>query len=84
MFWALPSTFLTGTAAAGAIAMINSVGNLGGVVGPIMLGWVKDTTSSFAGGFYFLAFWAFVAGIAVVAALRAPKPLATGYGALAE
>jgi ACS family tartrate transporter-like MFS transporter len=84
MFWALPSTFLTGTAAAGAIALINSVGNLGGIVGPVMLGWVKDATNSFSGGFYFLAFWAFLAGIAVVAALRAPKPLASTYGAAAE
>jgi ACS family tartrate transporter-like MFS transporter len=84
MFWALPSTFLTGTAAAGAIALINSVGNLGGIVGPVMLGWVKDTTNSFSGGFYFLAFWAFFAGIAVVAALRAPKRVAPAYGAVAE
>ena len=84
MFWALPSTFLTGTAAAGAIALINSVGNLGGIVGPVMLGWVKDTTNSFSGGFYFLAFWAFVAGIAVVAALRAPVRGPAGYGAAAD
>ena len=40
--------------------------------------------SSFSGGFYFLAFWAFFAGIAVVAALRAPKRVAPAYGAVAE
>ncbi len=84
LFWALPTTFLTGTAAAGAIALINSVGNLGGIVGPVMLGWVKDTTNSFSGGFYFLAFWAFLAGIAVVAALRAPKRVIPSFGAPAE
>ena len=83
MFWALPSTFLTGTAAAGAIALINSVGNLGGIVGPVMLGWVKQSTNSFSGGFYFLAFWAFLAGVVVVAALAAPKPLASTYRASA-
>jgi ACS family tartrate transporter-like MFS transporter len=59
------STSLTSAAAAGAIALINSVGNLGGIVGPVMPGWMKDTTNSFSGGFSFLAFWAFLAGIAV-------------------
>ena len=72
------------TAAAGAIALINSVGNLGGIVGPVMLGWVKDTTNSFSGGFYFLAFWAFLAGIAVVAALRAPARVPSAYAAAAD
>ena len=51
------------------------MGNLGGIVGPVMLGWVKDTTQSFSGGFYFLAFWAFLAGIAGVSALRRAEAL---------
>src|SRR5439155_26568733 len=37
-FWTLPTAFLSGTAAAGGIALINSVGNLGGFVGPNILG----------------------------------------------
>ncbi len=37
-FWTLPSMFLTGAAAAGGIALINSVGNIGGIVGPTILG----------------------------------------------
>ncbi len=41
--------------AAGAIALINSVGNLGGYVGPFIVGWAKDTTKSFNSGRYFLA-----------------------------
>ena len=41
-FWTMPSEFLTGTAAAGGIAMINSIGNLGGFVGPFVVGWIKD------------------------------------------
>jgi MFS family permease len=45
-FWALPSAMLTGTAAAGAIAMINAVGNLGGWLGPTVFGLVKDATGS--------------------------------------
>ncbi len=46
-FWTLPSSFLVGAAAAGGIAFINSVGNLGGFVGPFIMGWLKDTTHSF-------------------------------------
>jgi MFS transporter, ACS family, tartrate transporter len=43
-FWTLPTAFLTGSAAAGGIALINSIGNLGGFVGPYAIGWVKDAT----------------------------------------
>src|SRR5258708_1107290 len=54
-FWPMPSIFLTGTAAAGAIALINATGNLGGYVGPFIVGWIKDSTGSFENGLYFLA-----------------------------
>jgi MFS transporter, ACS family, tartrate transporter len=53
-FWSLPSLFLTEAAAAGSIGLINSMGNLGGALGPTMMGWVKTHTGSFVGGFYFL------------------------------
>lgn len=46
-FWALPSTMLRGTAAAGGIAIINSAGALGGFCGPILMGLVSDATHSF-------------------------------------
>lgn len=46
-FWSLPTSFLGGTAAAGGIALINSIGNLGGYVGPQMVGYLKDTTHGF-------------------------------------
>jgi MFS transporter, ACS family, tartrate transporter len=45
-FWALGTAFLTGTAAAGGIALINSVGNLGGFFGPYIVGMIKDRTES--------------------------------------
>jgi len=54
-FWALPSLFLTEAAAAGSIGLINSIGNLGGYLGPNVLGYVKTHTGSFAGGIYCLA-----------------------------
>jgi ACS family tartrate transporter-like MFS transporter len=54
-FWPMPSLFLTGTAAAAGIALINSIGNLGGYVGPFIVGWIKDSTQSFEMALYFLA-----------------------------
>ena len=54
-FWAMPPMFLTGTAAAAAIAWINSIGNLGGFFGPWYVGVMKDLTGSFSGGLYGLA-----------------------------
>jgi ACS family tartrate transporter-like MFS transporter len=45
-FWALGTAFLSGTAAAGGIALINSVGNLGGFVGPTLVGIITDRTGS--------------------------------------
>ncbi|MBI1732302.1 MAG: MFS transporter [Gammaproteobacteria bacterium] len=54
-FWALPGRFLAGSAAAGAIALINTVGSLGGFVGPYAVGLVKDATGNFTGGLMFLA-----------------------------
>jgi len=53
-FWSLPSLFLTEAAAAGSIGLINSIGNLGGFLGPYVLGKVETVTGSFVGGIYFL------------------------------
>ena len=54
-FWSLPNLFLVQTAAAGSIGLINSIGNLGGYLGPSVLGKVQTVTGSFVGGIYFLA-----------------------------
>ncbi len=51
----IPPRFLTGAAAAGGIALINSFGNLGGFLGPYAIGWIRQTTGGFAGALYFLA-----------------------------
>jgi ACS family tartrate transporter-like MFS transporter len=42
-FWNLPGAFLTGVAAAGGIALINSLGNLGGFAGPFAIGWIAES-----------------------------------------
>jgi D-galactonate transporter len=52
MFWGLPTAILGGSAAAGGIALINSVGNLAGFVGPYALGFIKDLTHSVNNGLY--------------------------------
>jgi ACS family tartrate transporter-like MFS transporter len=49
-FWAMPASLLSGTAAAAGIAFINSVGNLGGFVGPYVIGLVRTSTGQFKGG----------------------------------
>jgi ACS family tartrate transporter-like MFS transporter len=53
-FWSLPSKFLTGVAAASGIALINSVGNLGGFVGPFVIGAVSRRTGSTSLGLAFV------------------------------
>jgi MFS transporter, ACS family, tartrate transporter len=53
-FWAIPPSFLTGAAAGGAIALINSIGNLGGFFGPYIVGYIKDVTGSFTASMIFL------------------------------
>ncbi|AME27415.1 MULTISPECIES: MFS transporter [Burkholderiaceae] len=50
VFWSIPTRFLTGAAAAGGFAFINSVGTFGGFAGPFMMGWLKDLTGSFSAG----------------------------------
>ncbi len=54
-FWAFSTSFLSGTAAAGGIAWINSVGNLGGFVGPAVVGYIRKATGSYAGALAILA-----------------------------
>ena len=70
-FWPLPSMFLTGTAAAGGIALINSIGNLGGYIGPFVVGWIKDSTNSFEIALYFLATCSLASGAVAFFANRA-------------
>jgi ACS family tartrate transporter-like MFS transporter len=67
VFWTLPTAFLSGAAAAGGIAIINSIGNLSGFAGPFVMGWVKDRTGSFTDGLLVLAGAAIVAMVIVLA-----------------
>ena len=55
VFWTLPTAWLSGTAAAGAIALINSIGNLAGFGGPYLIGWVKEATGNTSTGLLVLS-----------------------------
>jgi ACS family tartrate transporter-like MFS transporter len=68
-FWGLPTAFLTGTAAAGGVAMINSIGNLGGQAGPAILAWFQSPDGSFALGLRILAALVATCGVLTVSLL---------------
>ncbi len=55
IFWTIPTRFLTGLAAAGGLAFINSIATLGGFVGPYAMGWLRDATGSFSAGLMAMA-----------------------------
>lgn len=72
-FWPIPSAYLTGAGAAAGIALINSMGNLGGFAGPYMVGFAKRLTNSFSGGLYALALMTFLGAIVTIIAVRMDK-----------
>ena len=65
IFWTIPTRFLTGVAAAGGLAFINSIGTVGGFVGPWMMGWLKEFSGSY------------VIGLGAVAAIMVAATLAS-------
>jgi ACS family tartrate transporter-like MFS transporter len=73
-FFAMPPMFLSGTALAGGIAWINSIGNLGGFFGPWYVGVMKDATGSFSGGLYGLALLGLIASFVCAFFLHIPNP----------
>ncbi|MFT4269285.1 MAG: MFS transporter [Xenophilus sp.] len=79
-FWPIPSSVLTGVAAAGGLAWINAVGNLGGWLGPSMFGAVKDATGSSNYGLLVLALGPLLTAICVYLA-RSEKPTLAGKAA---
>jgi ACS family tartrate transporter-like MFS transporter len=76
-FWTLTTGMLGGTAAAGAVAILQIVGGVGGFSGPYTTGRLRDATHSFAGGLYGIAGLALAAAMLALAARR-PKTRAVG------
>lgn len=70
-FWSLPASFLGGTAAAASIGAINCIGNLGGFVGPYVLGFLSTHSGNYASGVLFLTGAAFTGAILVLLVRRA-------------
>jgi ACS family tartrate transporter-like MFS transporter len=83
-FWALPTAMLSGTAAAGGIALINAVGNLGGFLGPYMMGAIKDATGSFEIGLISIAMGTLVATFVLLLMGPEKHPAQVPEGAPAE
>src|SRR5258708_2660956 len=75
VFWSMPTGYLTGVAAAGGIAFINSIGNLGGFIGPFAVGWLKDHSSNgFQAGLTFLSACLLTGSVvAVIVGRRVPR-----------
>ena len=76
-FFAMPPMFLSGTALAGGIAWINSIGNLGGFFGPWYVGVMRDVTGNFAGGLFGLALLSLIAALVCAFFLHIPNPTLT-------
>ena len=80
VWWSYPTRFLSGTAAAGAISLINSCGNLGGFIGPYITGFIKDMTGSFVGAWVYLAFSLIFAAMFMLTFKRQLPVLSTDFG----
>ena len=74
LFWPIPQGYLDARIAAGVIALINSLGNLGGFVAPTAFGILEQQTGSIQGGLYGLTATSIIAAILVFTVRTAPKP----------
>ncbi len=76
VFWTWPSRFLAASAAAAAVGLINSFGNLGGYFGPKVVGWLSVKTGNYASGQWFLVVCILVAGVLATFLKQPKKPAA--------
>lgn len=77
VFWTLPTAILAGTPAAAGLALINSVGNFGGFLGPTLTGWVRGHTGSYALALAALGCFLALSGVLVLVVARAPAASAS-------
>lgn len=73
LFWPIPQAYLDARIAAAVLALINSVGNLGGFVAPTVFGFLEEKTGSIQGGLYGLAATSVLAAIVVFFARTRPR-----------
>ncbi len=74
VFWAVPADFLSGIAAAGGFALINSIGTLGGFAGPFLVGFVRERTGSFSASLLVLAALVLVSAVLAASLRMQAKP----------
>jgi MFS transporter, ACS family, tartrate transporter len=67
VFWSIPSSFLTGRAAAGGLALVNTISGLSGFIGPYAIGWIRGHSPDFSNALFFMA--GSIAAAAVLAAI---------------
>ena len=80
-FWQLPTEFLAGTQAAAGLAAINSIGNLGGFVGPALIGWAREATGSFTTGLMVSALTLLLSALFTLSLKRSSRPAAVPHRA---
>jgi ACS family tartrate transporter-like MFS transporter len=74
-FWTLATSLMSGVGAAAGIALVNSVGNIGGFVGPTIIGFVREATHSFSAGLVVVGVVLAAGGLLVLAVNPPRKPL---------
>jgi MFS family permease len=74
-FWTLPSTFLSGAAAAGGIALLSSVAGLGSVFSPMLVGWLSTTSGSLAAGQYYFGAWMAFGALSLLIGVKPDAPV---------
>jgi len=72
-FWTMPTSLLSGVAVAVGIALINSVGNLGGFFGPYIIGWLRNATGNFRGGLLVVGAVLAMSGLTVLRVKHPPQ-----------
>jgi sugar phosphate permease len=78
-FWSIPSHYLAGSSAAAGIALVTTIGGLGGFASPAIVGWLTDVTGSLAAGQYFYGA-IIIVGVAALFAVTKPSPDASSAG----
>src|SRR6266481_2434883 len=79
VFWSMPTMFLSESAAAAALGLINSIANLGGLAGPYVIGFLNDRTHSLTASFGFIAL-VYLAAAGLILGLRIRDPLQAPQG----
>ncbi|WP_218018731.1 MFS transporter [Novosphingobium rosa] len=73
--WAMPGQFLSGPTAAAGVAAINSIGNLGGFVGPVAIGWLKERSGGYGQGLCVVGAFLLLSALLVLLLARHQKTL---------